>query len=99
MLIDRLGRKLGQRSFCLSGALFHASNQFWVTREYRTLREDRAHFNADAVPQRCVCPRDFDRLIETVGLEHEITAHRFFRFHERSVEDEPSVRARDYPAL
>src|SRR5206468_160445 len=70
-----------------------------MTCEYRTLHKDRAHFNADAISQCGVSPRDLDRLGETVGLEHKITTNRFFRLGERSVEDEPSVRARDHPAL
>src|SRR5262249_33468880 len=70
-----------------------------MTLDYGTLREDRTDFNADAVTQRRHRARDFDRFVQGLGLEHEITAHCFFGFRERPVDDEPAVRARDHPAL
>ena len=71
-----------------------------MTCDYGTLREDRTAFSTltpyrNAGFERATSTASF----EAFGLEHEITAHRFFGFRERSVEDEPSVRARDHPAL
>ena len=70
-----------------------------MTLEYRTLRENRAHFNANAITQRWHCPRDLDGLAQVVGLENEITSHRFFRFRKRSVDDQLPIGPTDNPAL
>src|SRR5689334_9231537 len=70
-----------------------------MTLEYWTLRENRTHFNANAVAQSWHCPRDFYRLVQAIGPENEITAHRFFRFRKGSVDYKPPIGPGDHPAL
>ena len=89
----RLSSRRDPQLFCLNGSLPGALNKVRVPLEYRTLRENRADFNADAVSQCGHRSRDFDRFVQVVGMQDEITAHRFFRFGKWTVHHESPVRA------
>src|SRR6476469_3070448 len=96
---SKLSSSRDRKLFCLNGSLPGALNKVRVPLEYRTLRENRADFNTDAVTQCGHRPRNFDCFVQVGGMQDEITAHRFFGFGKRTIQHESPVRARNNPAL
>src|SRR5947199_10442936 len=96
---SKLSSSRDPQLFSLNGSLPGALNKVRVPLEYRTLRENRADFNADPVTQCRHRPRNFDCFVQVGGMQDEITAHRFFGFGTRAIQHESRVRAQNNPAV